>query len=422
MNSVRMRWVFWALAIIGVIVNLVHDLQIHLQNKVSDVTGLSVTHTYQVLNELDQLLIAYQKPESPEIFKAEINQRLKSLKELTRDNSIQQANLDLISQIKPTQSIQEIAPILRKVRHEEEKLLIDRVAMDEVADQKAKQQFFVANCIDAAMVFFLGVVFWMEIRVRRRMEKIMRETISQQHRANERLLLADQTKTHLLKTTVHDLKNPLGSILGFADLIREESKSETVMQLSKVIQNISEGTLSLVNSMLQPTSLGVGAMYVEFQKMNILDCLKEVLHLLEPLAKAKKQHLSFETHADSIFAEADYLKMRDVFSNIIGNAIKFSSIGGRILVRIQENAESVDIFVEDDGPGFSLRDKARAFQFSQTLSAKPTGGEVSTGLGLFSAKTTMDLHAGKIEIQDRKAGRGTCFFLQLPLQQKHKTT
>jgi signal transduction histidine kinase len=106
--------------------------------------------------------------------------------------------------------------------------------------------------------------------------------------------------------------------------------------------------------------------------------------------------------------------MREAIDNLISNAIKYSPIGGRIELSLDLQADGAHIRVKDEGPGMSENDISRLYGRFQRLSAKPTGGESSTGLGLSIVKRIIDLHGGAIDAESAGPGRGTTFTLTLP--------
>jgi len=113
-------------------------------------------------------------------------------------------------------------------------------------------------------------------------------------------------------------------------------------------------------------------------------------------------------------------RMREVFSNLISNAIKYSPHGKTITVRYgysESDSESkrVLIAVKDEGQGLSDLDKQKLFGQFQRLSARPTGGESSTGLGLWIAKQFVEKHGGRIWAESEGKGKGTTFFVELPV-------
>jgi signal transduction histidine kinase len=107
--------------------------------------------------------------------------------------------------------------------------------------------------------------------------------------------------------------------------------------------------------------------------------------------------------------------IRRVVDNVLSNAIHHSPVGGRIEVEVRRVDEFVRVAVSDQGPGIPSEDLDRLFDSFEKLSAQPTGGEKSTGLGLSIVKSIVDAHGGEIDV-DSEVGRGTTFIVRLPVE------
>jgi signal transduction histidine kinase len=110
----------------------------------------------------------------------------------------------------------------------------------------------------------------------------------------------------------------------------------------------------------------------------------------------------------------DHERLREAIDNLVSNAVKYSPVGGEIAVSAERAGHEVVVRVQDDGPGLSPEDAGRVFGRFQRLSAKPTGGETSTGLGLSIAKQIVDLHNGRIFVETAGTGGGAVFVIALP--------
>ena len=272
--------------------------------------------------------------------------------------------------------------------------------------------------IDLAIITLLGLLFWVEQRARARTELALKRTIEHLDATNNLLLRSDAFKTRLLRTTIHDLKNPLGSIRGFAELLHDEPQSrDSVVEMSETIRRISDNTLDLVNTLVNEKSIKNGQIQLNKISTNIIPLIKEICARLNVMSSEKDQKLIVTLHTEELYCEVDPLRIADVFNNIVGNAIKFSPAASNICVRSSCTTSHLQITIDDQGPGMSAQDKLKAFQPGQTLSARPTGHEVSTGMGLFSAKQNVELHGGTIRIADNPEGKGTRFVIEWPIHE-----
>jgi signal transduction histidine kinase len=107
--------------------------------------------------------------------------------------------------------------------------------------------------------------------------------------------------------------------------------------------------------------------------------------------------------------------LREAVDNLVSNAIKYTPVGGRMELSMSVDDGGIAISVKDEGPGLSTDDMARLFGRFQRLTAKPTGGESSTGLGLSIVKRIVELHGGSVSAESDGPGRGATFIIRLPM-------
>src|SRR5690606_35052500 len=139
----------------------------------------------------------------------------------------------------------------------------------------------------------------------------------------------------------------------------------------------------------------------------------QVAEANRPLAEAKSQTVTVTTPEElPMLGDAD--RLCEAVDNLLSNAIKYTPVGGAIRVRTRRSGGTAEITVEDTGPGFSPEDCSRLFGRFQRLSAKPTGGESSTGLGLSIVRRLAELHGGTVVAANREGG-GALLTLHLPI-------
>ncbi|MGQ9806539.1 MAG: tetratricopeptide repeat-containing sensor histidine kinase [Chlorobiales bacterium] len=234
-------------------------------------------------------------------------------------------------------------------------------------------------------------------------------------KANQELQEANRLKNEFLSIATHDLKNPLQSILGFANLIETDAESlEEAKSYAAIISRSASHMVNLVKSLLETAAISSNALTFKLEKANLSDLLKRVIDDFLPALQSKSQTISFQ-NAQSGLVLVDIDKMHAVFSNLISNAIKYSPKGTQIAVQIVQLAQSgFRISIKDEGQGLSESDKENLFGQFQRLSSRPTGGEGSTGLGLWICKGFVEKHGGKIWAESEGKGKGTTFFVELP--------
>ncbi len=238
----------------------------------------------------------------------------------------------------------------------------------------------------------------------------LNEAQLQKERAEE----ASKLKTEFLGVAAHDLKNPLQSIMGFADLIIERIEDrESVLSYINIIKRSSERMFNIVSSLLKNLRYDATQLTLNLQRTNIGDILELALETNLPQVERKSLTLSKQIAPDC-FANVDAAYLGEAFDNLISNAIKYSPTGKRITVVLQRISTSIQIAIQDEGQGLTEDDKPNLFAPFQPLSAKPTGGESSTGLGLYIVKQIVEKHGGRVWAESEGRDKGATFFIELP--------
>jgi signal transduction histidine kinase len=228
------------------------------------------------------------------------------------------------------------------------------------------------------------------------------------------LVEANRFKTELLSLAAHDLKAPLQSIMGFAQLIQEaDAIPQHIEKKATVIVNSAKNMERLIVDLLDTAAMEQGKIMVKKTTIGLAELAKDVVAQYQPQAEKKKQTIQF--HADETCeVETDADKTQRILENLISNAVKYSPEGKTIWVSVAEANSSVQITVRDEGQGFTEADKEKLFQKFQRLSARPTGGENSTGLGLAIAKQLVELLGGSIRCDSAGTNQGATFIVDLP--------
>jgi signal transduction histidine kinase len=261
-------------------------------------------------------------------------------------------------------------------------------------------------------VTLLGVVIFVQL-ARLRAERRMR--LATDH-ARDRAESAERLKTRLLQMASHDLKVPLTSLNATAALIgRSPAATAEVQRLAAGIQADTERMRSLVRDFIDAAAREDGNLQLHTTELDLASLVQQVIEHLQPVAALKSQRLVFQPAASPlprVLADAD--RLQQVFDNLVGNALKFTPPGGEIVIAFGVAGSWAFTEVRDSGPGFGPADFARIFSPGEPLSAKPTGEEDSTGLGLFIARELLTLQGGRLEVQS-KPGAGAVFRVLLPV-------
>ncbi|MCX7006951.1 MAG: HAMP domain-containing sensor histidine kinase, partial [Kiritimatiellaeota bacterium] len=222
-------------------------------------------------------------------------------------------------------------------------------------------------------------------------------------------------KTEFLNIAAHDLKNPLTGILGFSELLTQpdvHQKPADVVEMAQAINQSAHRMLYLIRNLLDVSRYESR----QFQPNPVALDLVVVTQRLVSQNSARAAQKNITLHNEITGAApawADQTLTEQVMDNLLSNAIKFSPPGKSVFVRSRTEADSVLWEVQDQGPGLSAADKAKLFQKFSRLSARPTGGENSTGLGLSIVKLLVASMGGRVWCES-ELGRGATFIVALP--------
>ena len=233
-----------------------------------------------------------------------------------------------------------------------------------------------------------------------------------------RLQRANAFKNEVLGTVAHDLKNPLGVILGRTEMLKElvssamASKDSTISQVDH-IRDATKRLTSMVDHLISDAMADAFDITIRREPVDIAALVMEIVEANRPSASNKQQIIDVSAPVERL-TMCDSDRMREAIDNLLSNAIKYSPIGGKIALTVAYEGENAHIHVTDQGAGLSPEDLGRLFGRFQRLSAKPTGGESSTGLGLSIVKRIVDMHGGKVTATSAGPGEGSTFTISLP--------
>ncbi|MBI2419741.1 MAG: hypothetical protein HYV28_17905 [Ignavibacteriales bacterium] len=227
---------------------------------------------------------------------------------------------------------------------------------------------------------------------------------------NSELVKANTLKNDLLGIASHDLKNPLSTIISYAQIIEELVENDAELtRISKIIFTAGMNMLRIITELLDSTMLENSNFKLEKSNENISELCRSIILNNKPRADLKDQDLIINQHQE-ISVPIDARWMREAIDNLISNALKYSPLGSTVTLDISEKEDMVLVSVTDQGPGLTDDDMHHLFQKFTRLSAKPTGGETSTGLGLSIVKEIMRLHNGDVIVKTHP-GEGATFSL-----------
>lgn len=224
---------------------------------------------------------------------------------------------------------------------------------------------------------------------------------------------ANEFKKEVLSIIAHDLRTPIGTIIGFSEELKEHSFDTESTAFLEFINTAAKQINELVNELLRSVVNDSAHFELNVSNFKINEIIDAVIFSLNKNLLQKQQKMLFDSLNQQVEIEADKLKIKEVIENLLTNAIKYSDFGKTTSVFLEEYDSFVQIVIKDQGQGFTELDLEKIFGKFQRLSAKPTNGESSTGLGLYLVKQIINQHKGEVIVTSR-VGIGTSFTISLP--------
>ncbi len=224
-----------------------------------------------------------------------------------------------------------------------------------------------------------------------------------------------EDRDELLGILTHDLKSHLGGIHLSAEMLRDRAAVIEDAKLRLMVENISASSsqvLAFVKEFLANASADHG-LAIKIEAVNMAHAVSRALRQYEDGAQRKKLTFRSNLPSQGAMVLADSAALNQILDNLVSNAVKFSPPGKEISVTVRLTVSHVECEVQDHGPGFKPDDKARIFRRYSRLSARPTGGEPSTGLGLSIVKKLVQAMRGQIAWEATPGG-GATFTFALP--------
>jgi signal transduction histidine kinase len=230
---------------------------------------------------------------------------------------------------------------------------------------------------------------------------------------NEKLEELNIEKNNFMAIAVHDLKNPLLNILSTAKFIKRSNPEGNILELSDNIIQQTDRMFALISKILSHNSIEEGNIKISKSKFKPDEISMELFKDFVGAANKKNINIITANSCNGSYIYTDYDILYQILSNLISNAIKFTPINKNIYLKTVKNNGNIIFEIDDEGPGFTDEDKQKVFKKFAKLSAKPTNGESSTGLGLSIAKKLAEKIQAEL-ILESSPGQGSKLILEIP--------
>jgi signal transduction histidine kinase len=228
---------------------------------------------------------------------------------------------------------------------------------------------------------------------------------------------ASRAKSEFLANMSHELRTPLNSIIGFSEVLHDQTYGPLTPKQTKYVGNVltaGQHLLSLINDILDISKVEAGKMTVETRSFSVRPMLDNVLILVKERALKRGLALSLEAPAD-LTVSADERMFKQILFNLLSNAVKFTEPGGRVAVTAERAGDDLCVSVADTGIGIKHEDQARVFKEFEQLDSGYDRMHQGTGLGLALTRKFVELHGGRIWVESEGEGKGSTFRFTFPL-------
>lgn len=282
----------------------------------------------------------------------------------------------------------------------------------ELSNEKIIRNTFIAGFLGVLLLLFL---MFNRYRIKNKSAELLEIQNKKIRLQSDELQKLNASKDKFFSIIAHDLRNPFNSLLGFSEMLKNDTDTlseEDKKEYINLLYESSRHILNLVNNLLEWAGLQAGKMDFVPVRLNLKNEVQEIINLLK--GNAIKKNISlFQSINDNIQIRADKRMLHSIILNLVSNAIKFSHPGGIVSISADENETKTTIYISDKGVGMNSTILDNLFKIDHTSSLKGTHDETGTGLGLILCKEMIDLHKGNITVES-ELGKGTTFKIEFP--------
>ena len=237
-----------------------------------------------------------------------------------------------------------------------------------------------------------------------------------QRKRDERLLReADRQKDEFLATLAHELRNPLAPIYAAAELLKQaKTLAPELRAATTILERQARHMTHLVDDLLDMSRITSGRIRLQPEPIELTELLKSVVATYRQSAEAARHQVTLTLSGTPVFVSGDRIRLTQVMSNILHNAVKYTPPGGRIEVALRTEDGQVVVSVRDNGMGIPAEMLEHIFEPFAQLDRSFEHADGGLGIGLTLAKRLVELHQGRIEARSAGRGKGTEFLIHLP--------
>ena len=272
-----------------------------------------------------------------------------------------------------------------------------------------KNQFIFLFVVVIVFVLIALFILYRLVRLKINTNKSLAEKNEQIQAQNLELNVLNIEKNEMIGIVAHDLKNPLTSAMTISELFNSEKITEDQKEyLSLIIKSLNRMN-ELVAKILEIRVLESSSLKTNYSEVDLKQITGQVIAALK--IQSDNKNIKIATDLEEVVASLDRSLMIQIIDNLLSNAIKFSNHNTVVRITLKEENQAIRLEIEDEGPGIREEDKAQLFKKFRKLSARPTYGESSTGLGLSIVKKYVEAMNGKVWCES-EFGQGSKFIVE----------
>jgi PAS domain S-box-containing protein len=254
-----------------------------------------------------------------------------------------------------------------------------------------------------------------DVTERRIAEEKLRAANQQLEVRNQEIERADRLKTEFLASMSHELRTPLHTIIGFTELLAEELEGPLNDKQKRFVQHVRQDSvhlLDLINDILDLSKIEAGRMELQLEALDPGDVVRSAVSGIANAARAK--NITLENRIDApLFVIADRLRLREILTNLLNNAVKFTREGGSVWIEVAPEGEMFRFTVGDTGIGIAPENQGVIFDKFRQVASTTRGVREGTGLGLSIVRHLVELHGGEAKVESTP-GKGSRFSFTIP--------
>jgi PAS domain S-box-containing protein len=228
---------------------------------------------------------------------------------------------------------------------------------------------------------------------------------------------ANRAKDFFLAVVSHELRSPLNAILGWAKiLLSKKVDDETRQNALETIEKSARAQAKLIDDLVDSSRVASGKLRLELRSVNLYEVIENVYLAQLPASEARKISLTLTADKNRIEVFGDSVRLQQIFSNLISNALKFTPDGGTVEINAKTGDKSVEVTVKDNGQGIDAASLPTIFQQFQQGKNQTSRNVSGLGLGLSIVKILAEKHNGTVEAKSSGIGHGAAFTVRLPLE------